>query len=80
MAERGIFAGGGDGMTRGGLDRYLGPPAGDYSEMPPSIEDPAEAAADAVPDVDCSDPANAGLAICQIAEAEKEHDAEEPKV
>ncbi len=55
-------------MTTGGLDGYLGPPAGDFSNLPPSIDDPEKCEED-VPDPDCAG-ADADEAVCQIAKAE----------
>jgi hypothetical protein len=68
MAERSIFDRGGSGMTTGGLDRYLGPEAQDYSSLPEHIEDP-EKVTDAR-DVDCQK--NKDEPVCQIAKAEQE--------
>lgn len=71
MATKSIFSRGGDGMTTGGLDGYLGPEAGDHSSLPPSIENPKEVSDGSTPD--CStDPNNP---LCQIARAEADHDA-----
>ena len=64
-----MFGRGGSGLTRGGLDRYLGPEAGDESSLPPSIEDPAHVPEPEHP-VDCAG-ADKDQAVCQIAEAEK---------
>jgi hypothetical protein len=74
MAES-IFARGGSGMTRGGLDRYLGPEGLDSSSLPESIENPKE---EGSREVDCAGD-DAGSAVCEIAKAEKEHEAESPK-
>lgn len=65
MAES-IFSNQG-GETRGGLDRYLGPEAKDFSKMPP-LEDP-----DAPPDrqLDCEG-ADANEPVCEIARAEED--------
>ncbi len=59
---------GGNGMTRGGLDRYLGPAAGEYSNLPEHIEEAKEE-----PDareLDCEN-ADKDEAVCQIAKAEE---------
>ena len=64
-----IFSRGGDGMTTGGLDGYLGPEAQDFSNLPEHIEDVAPA--DDVPQVDCTDP-NSTEPVCEIARAERE--------
>jgi hypothetical protein len=68
MAIRSIYSKGGNGMTTGGLDGYLGPEAQDFSNLPVSIEDPKEV--NDVIDVDCKTHPDA--AVCQIAAAEKE--------
>ncbi len=70
MAERSMFAPGGSGMTRGGLDRYLGPAASDDSNIPAALEAPDNAAEPEVP-VDCKG-VDADSAVCQIAKAEAE--------
>jgi hypothetical protein len=69
MAERSIFAPGGGGATRGGLDRYLGPAGIDDSSLLPVIEDPQPDTAE-VP-VDCAG-ADKDEAVCAIARAEQE--------
>ncbi len=69
MAERSMFGRGGSGMTRGGLDRYLGPTAIDDSNLPLAIEDPEHVAEPEVP-VDCAG-ADKGQAVCEIAKAEQ---------
>jgi hypothetical protein len=71
MAERSIFAPGGDGMTRGGLDRYLASPAGAGSSLPSSIEDAADEHAEPSHPVDCEG-ADKDAAVCQIARAEQD--------
>ena len=70
MAERSMFAPGGSGGTRGGLDRYLGPAGADESSLPPAIEDPAHRPEPEHP-VDCAG-ADKDQAVCQIAKAEAE--------
>ncbi len=70
MALRSSFAPGGNGMTRGGLDRYLGPSVMGDSNIPESLQAP-EHPAEPVAPVDCSG-ADKGEAVCQIAAAEKE--------
>ena len=75
MADRSIYSRGGSGMTRGGLDRYLGPAAGDYSSLP-DHPDEAELAEPTVP-VDCEN-ADKDEAVCQIAAAEKELNSSPP--
>ena len=70
MAERSIFAPGGSGMTRGGLDRYLGPAAIDDSNLPPAIDEAGNKAEPEVP-VDCAG-ADKDQAVCQIAKAEQD--------
>ncbi len=65
MAIKSTFDRGGDGMTRGGLDRYLGPPAEDYSNLPESITDPL-AEDDPQIEVDCQGK-NKDEAVCEIA-------------
>lgn len=72
---RSIYARGGDGMTTGGLDGYLGPEAQDFSNLPPSIEEPTEV--NDVLDTDCV--ANPDEPVCQIAAAEKQIQAESDK-
>ena len=69
MAERSIFARGGNGMTTGGLDGYLGPEAQDFSNLPEKMDHSDEA--DQTPEVDCSGGAS-DEAVCQIAKAEAE--------
>ncbi len=69
MAERSMFAPGGSGMTRGGLDRYLGPAAIDDSNLPAATQPDDHPAAAETP-VDCAG-ADKDQAVCQIAEAEK---------
>ncbi len=73
MAERSIFARGGNGMTTGGLDGYLGPEAQDFSNLPDHLE--AVNGADQTADVDCSG-ANSDEPVCQIAKVEAEKKAE----
>ena len=70
MAERSTFAPGGSGMTRGGLDRYLGPAAIDDSNLPAALESPDQPAEPEHP-VDCAG-ADKDEPVCQIAAAEKE--------
>ena len=77
MAEQGIFGRGGSGMTRGGLDRYLGPAGGDDSNLPASIEDGTPKAEPEHP-VDCAG-ADKGEPVCQIAKAERELGNDLPK-
>jgi hypothetical protein len=69
MAIKSTFARGGDGMTSGGLDRFLAPPAGDYSNLPESIEEPAPVVEPEIP-VDC-DGKDRDQPVCQIAAAEQ---------
>lgn len=69
MAEKSIFLGG-DGMTRGGLDRYLGPEARDTSSLPAATGNPEDDAAAADPNATNSDPV-----LNEIAAAEKTHEA-----
>jgi hypothetical protein len=76
MAERSIFARGGNGMTTGGLDGYLGPEAQDFSNLPEHLE--PENKADQTPDVDCSGPTR-DEPVCQIAKAEAERKAQSLK-
>lgn len=67
------YKNGGSGMTRGGLDAFLGPEARDYSNLPEHIED-----AEAEPDkreLDCEN-ADKDEAVCQIAEAEQKEQKE----
>jgi hypothetical protein len=64
-----IYNRGGSGMTRGGLDRFLGPQAEDYSNLPEHIEQ-----AEAEPDerkLDCEN-ADREEPVCQIAKSEQE--------
>ena len=70
MAERSMFAPGGDGMTRGGLDRYLGSPAVADSNIPAAFQPDDNPAEPEVP-VDCEG-ADKDSAVCQIAKAEQE--------
>ena len=58
------------GMGRGGLDRFLGPPAGDSSNLPPAVENPGS---EKVPErkMDCAGQ-DANEAVCEIANAEEE--------
>jgi hypothetical protein len=61
-------------MTRGGLDRFLGPEAQDYSNLPEHIEQ-----AEVEPDerqLDC-DNADQAEPVCQIAKAEEEERAKD---
>ena len=76
MAERSIFSRGGSGNTRGGLDRYLAPPAIDDSNLPPSIDDPAHPPEPEHP-VDCAG-ADKDEAVCQIAKAEQDREGQPP--
>lgn len=55
-------------MTRGGLDRYLGPEAGDSSNVPMEIENAQ--VTEAPTQVDCAG-RDKDEAVCQIAEAER---------
>ncbi len=71
MPEKSMFQPGGDGMTRGGLDRFNGPPAGDYSNLPESIEDAKTDPDDEKIELDCAGK-DAGEAVCEIAKAEEE--------
>jgi hypothetical protein len=71
MAEKSEFDRGGDGMTRGGLDRFLGPPAGDYSHLPPSIADDQGDPDEKSPEMDC-DGKDANEPVCEIAKVEEE--------
>ena len=75
MDKRSMYSKGGSGMTTGGLDGYLGPEAQDFSNLPTSIEEP-EIVNDVL-DTDCA--ANPDEAICQIAAAEKQVQAESDK-
>jgi hypothetical protein len=70
MAEKSEFDRGGDGMTRGGLDRFLGPPASDNSHMPPAIEDEKADPYDRGESIDCSGK-DVDEAVCEIAKAEE---------
>ena len=71
MPEKSMFQPGGDGMTRGGLDRFNSPPAGDYSNLPPSIEDPKSDPEDSKKVIDCAGK-DSKEAVCEIANAEEE--------
>ena len=71
MAEKSEFDRGGDGMTRGGLDRFLGPPAQDYSHLPPSVVDDKVDPDDAGRELDCQGK-DAKEAVCEIAKVEEE--------
>jgi hypothetical protein len=71
MAEKSEFDRGGSGMTRGGLDRFLGPPAGEYSHLPPSIADDKVDPDDKGEELDCAGK-DADAPVCEIAEAEEE--------
>jgi hypothetical protein len=68
MAEQSIYSRGGSGMTRGGLDRYLGPEAQDSSSMPEDIEQPKPE--EVVLEVDCAG-ADRNEPVCQIAKEEQ---------
>jgi hypothetical protein len=57
------------GMGRGGLDRYLAPPAGDASNLPPAVED-VDGAGEPEPTIDCAG-SGASEAVCEIANAEE---------
>lgn len=61
------------GMGRGGLDRYLAPPASDHSRLPKP--DPAEAA-DSQRALDCAGK-DANEPVCEIANAEFEERGED---
>jgi len=76
MAEKSIFSRGGNGMTTGGLDSYLGPEAQDFSNLPEHIEDPEKS-----DDADEMDPAalSEEEAVWKIAEAEKAEAMEKAK-
>jgi hypothetical protein len=69
MPEKSIFSRGGSGMTTGGLDRFLGPQAGDHSSLPDHTEDPANA--NDAREVDCK--ADPDEPVCQIADAERQN-------
>jgi hypothetical protein len=72
MADKSMFNRGGSGMTRGGLDRFLGPEADSYSHLPPAIADdklnPDESTEK---ELDCTGK-DAEEPVCEIAEAEEE--------
>jgi hypothetical protein len=76
MAERSIYARGGSGMTTGGLDSYLGPEAQDFSNLPEHIED--HEVTEDVRKMDCAG-ADKDEAVCQLAEAVKQQQAETNK-
>jgi hypothetical protein len=71
MAEKSTYQPGGDGMTRGGLDRYLGPEARDSSSMSPRIEEAKTDPDEQSPELDCAGK-DAEEAVCQIAKSEEE--------
>lgn len=71
MAERSMFDRGGSGGTRGGLDRFLGPKAGDASNLPPSIDDQKTDPDAAEQELDCAGK-DAHEPLCEIAKAEEE--------
>ena len=68
MAERSIFSRGGNGMTTGGLDSYLGPQAQDHSSLP---DQPDSTLPDDSSEMNCKGK-NAEQAVCQIAQANVE--------
>ena len=57
------------GMGRGGLDRYLGPEAGDASSLPPAVAT-ADGAAEPDRKIDCAG-SDVSEAVCEIAKAEE---------
>ena len=71
MAEKSMFDRGGSGETRGGLDRFLGPKAGDFSHMPPSIEDDKLNPDQPERQLDCAGK-DAAEPLCEVARAEEE--------
>lgn len=71
MFARSTYQPGGDGMTRGGLDRYLGPEARDSSTMSPRIEDAKTDPDEETRELDCTGK-DANEAVCEIANAEEE--------
>jgi hypothetical protein len=73
MTLRSMFSRGGNGMTSGGLDGYLGPEAQDFSNLPAHIQNIDASSND---DSKCGG-INEDEAICQIAAAEKKHQAEQ---
>jgi hypothetical protein len=76
MTLRSIYCRGGNGMTTGGIDGYLGPEAQNFSNLPTHIDevDPDEDVAV----VDCQGK-DSKEAVCQIAAAEQEKTVAETK-
>ena len=68
---------GGTGQTDGGLDRYLGPQAKDYSNLPPAIEEGKPALEEPAAEIDC-DGKDIDKAVCEIAKLEQEQQREMP--
>ncbi len=69
MAIKSVFDRGGDGMTTGGLDRFLAPPAQDHSNLPDRITEPV-AKDEGASVVNCGG-ADKDQSVCQLAEAER---------
>ena len=60
-------------MTRGGLDRFLAPEAGDYSNLPDRDSD--SSLPESLSQMNCTG-VNKDQPVCQIAEAERAREAE----
>lgn len=73
MAMRSTFSPGGNGMTSGGLDRYLGPSALGGSSLPPVFEDATDPHAEPEVPVDCKGK-DKDQAVCEIAKEEAKHE------
>jgi hypothetical protein len=70
MARKSMYERGGDGLTSGGLDGYLGPEAQDHSNLPDHTEDVEQ---EPETPIDCKGK-DAAEAVCQIAELEKQRE------
>jgi hypothetical protein len=71
MPEKSIFEPGGDRGMHGGLDRFLGPPAREYSHMPPALDEDKVQPDEAEGKLDCAGK-DADESVCEIARAEEE--------
>ncbi len=71
MPDDSEFHPGNSGITRGGLDRYLGPEARDYSNIPAALGDEKSNPDESPRQMDCAGK-DAGESVCEIANAEEE--------
>ena len=66
-----VFQPGGDRGTHGGLDRFLGPPAKEFSHMPPGLDEGKVNPDETEHELDCAGK-DADEPICEIAKLEEE--------